>query len=219
MQRVEVLLGPQGTLYGSGTLGGAIRYLPNRPELEQTSFDFRASTFDLAESDSYRLPQRRVTANVPIGDKLALRVERRFLQRPWVHRQPVSRARGRRVRPRAESRGSGSRGREPLPEERHEHRGHGVEPRRLALAAHGLDRRESFVLLPGHGRRRPHGEPRARVRHRQVPGSQPRARAERAHEQACGARDQRRSRLRDSSRRRRATRRSTRWASATRPTC
>ena len=51
MQRVEVLLGPQGTLYGSGTLGGAIRYLPNRPQLEQTEFDFRASTFDLAESE------------------------------------------------------------------------------------------------------------------------------------------------------------------------
>ena len=92
MQRVEVLLGPQGTLYGSGTLGGAIRYLPNRPELEQTSFDFRASTFDLAESESFGY-RSGVTANVPLSDKLALRVnadyysDPGFIDSPYLVRQ------------------------------------------------------------------------------------------------------------------------------------
>src|SRR5690606_19776390 len=37
LERVEVLEGPQGTLYGAGSLGGIIRLVPRVPELGVTS--------------------------------------------------------------------------------------------------------------------------------------------------------------------------------------
>ena len=35
LARVEVLRGPQGTLYGSGSMGGTIKYVPNEPEFNR----------------------------------------------------------------------------------------------------------------------------------------------------------------------------------------
>ena len=38
LNRVEVLRGPQGTLFGSGSIGGTVRYITNQPNLEEMEF-------------------------------------------------------------------------------------------------------------------------------------------------------------------------------------
>lgn len=73
IQRVEVLLGPQGTLYGSGTLAGAIRYIPNRPNADKVegSAYVKLSTTDNSSDLGYTA---YATINTPIvPGKIALR--------------------------------------------------------------------------------------------------------------------------------------------------
>ena len=73
MERIEALLGPQGTLYGAGTLGGAIRYLPNRPDPTRTEADVGGRFYSLGHSDGLGLDAHGVL-NVPLVDnRLALR--------------------------------------------------------------------------------------------------------------------------------------------------
>jgi len=43
MERVEVLEGPQGTLFGGGAEAGAVRYITNKPKLDAVSGDAEAS--------------------------------------------------------------------------------------------------------------------------------------------------------------------------------
>ncbi|MDQ4419037.1 TonB-dependent receptor [Sphingobium sp. DEHP117] len=72
IERVEVLRGPQGTLFGSGSLAGAVRVITAKPNLSRIAA--RASV-DLGWTDGGD-PRRRFDAmlNVPlIADKLALR--------------------------------------------------------------------------------------------------------------------------------------------------
>lgn len=43
LQRVEVLAGPQGTLFGASSMGGAVRYITNKPDLNDFKAGFNAS--------------------------------------------------------------------------------------------------------------------------------------------------------------------------------
>lgn len=93
VERVEVLLGPQGTLYGAGTLGGAVRYIPRKPQFGDTSVTARGGTFSLSESDSMGF-SGGATFNVPFTDNLALRAsidrydDPGFIDAPYLVRQP-----------------------------------------------------------------------------------------------------------------------------------
>jgi outer membrane receptor protein involved in Fe transport len=82
MERVEVLMGPQGTLYGAGTMGGAVRYIPNRPEADALTVEARGDLYGLSHSDSAGY-EGGGTINIPIiPDTLAFRASADYLDDP-----------------------------------------------------------------------------------------------------------------------------------------
>lgn len=82
VERVEVLIGPQGTLYGAGTLGGAIRYLPNKPVLDETSGSIYGQVSSLAQSDDTGSEGGFVFNTPIIDDKFGVRLAFNYLNEP-----------------------------------------------------------------------------------------------------------------------------------------
>lgn len=73
LERVEVLRGPQGALYGSSSLGGAIRYLVNKPNTRQTEGSVLTSFSAMSGGSSGW--STAAMANMPLADgKAGLRV-------------------------------------------------------------------------------------------------------------------------------------------------
>ena len=71
LARLETLRGPQGTLFGSGSIGGTLRYITNQAE---------TGVFEgLVEADLNQIEEGGLgghlkgVVNVPVGDKLAIR--------------------------------------------------------------------------------------------------------------------------------------------------
>ena len=82
IERVEVLIGPQGTLYGAGTLGGAIRYIPKAVELDLTSGEVYGDVFSLSESNSNGGEFGFVFNTPLINDELAIRASLNYYNDP-----------------------------------------------------------------------------------------------------------------------------------------
>ena len=71
LNRVETLRGPQGTLFGSGSVGGTIRYITNQPKIGVTEGVVEANINDVADGDVGG--HLKGAVNVPLGDTAALR--------------------------------------------------------------------------------------------------------------------------------------------------
>ena len=68
MERIEVLPGPQGTLYGRNTFAGALNLYTNKPELDEASAGLELSyqSYDRIRGEGF--------VNIPVSDTMALRV-------------------------------------------------------------------------------------------------------------------------------------------------
>src|SRR6202007_253448 len=51
LERIEVLEGPQGTLFGAGAQAGVVRYITNKPKLDMTEASVSADYSSTAHGD------------------------------------------------------------------------------------------------------------------------------------------------------------------------
>jgi iron complex outermembrane receptor protein len=72
LSRVEVLRGPQGTLFGSGSEGGTVRYITNQPELGLSKYFGEVSLNTLTNGNQGGYA--KVGFNAPLSSTAALRV-------------------------------------------------------------------------------------------------------------------------------------------------
>lgn len=68
IERIEVLRGPQGTLYGRNSTGGAVNFITKAPSLE--AFAFRQSL----SVGSRDLIESKTSINLPVTDSLAMKI-------------------------------------------------------------------------------------------------------------------------------------------------
>lgn len=72
LNRVETLRGPQGTLFGSGSVGGTIRYITNKPDIDGFDANVELNLSGMTDGDVGGHVKGMV--NVPLSDTAALRL-------------------------------------------------------------------------------------------------------------------------------------------------
>lgn len=73
IERVEVLRGPQGTLYGDGSMGGAVRVIPKKPDLVDVGGELSTTYSETSGQGGENYSVRGVLSVPVVEDVLALR--------------------------------------------------------------------------------------------------------------------------------------------------
>ena len=72
LERIEVLKGPQSTLYGEGSVGGTIRYITKDPQLEEFAGNISIDGSTTESGDTSQ--EVKGILNIPLADTLGLRL-------------------------------------------------------------------------------------------------------------------------------------------------
>jgi iron complex outermembrane recepter protein len=89
VERVEILRGPQGTLYGSGSMGGTVKVLTNQPKLGTFEGSVQGTgSYTDGGGGNYG---GNLMVNLPLGDVFAARIVLSDLHRSgWIDNRTVS---------------------------------------------------------------------------------------------------------------------------------
>jgi iron complex outermembrane receptor protein len=73
LNRVEILRGPQGTLYGASSMGGTVKLVPNAPQLGQFLASGETVVSETGSGGGTNFTQNGMV-NLPLGENVALRI-------------------------------------------------------------------------------------------------------------------------------------------------
>jgi iron complex outermembrane recepter protein len=95
LDRIEVLRGPQGALYGASSMGGLIKFVTKTPSTDAFSGRLEAGTSTIKNGAEAGY-QVRASLNIPVSDKFAVRVsgfrrqEPGYIDDPSLHQKGVN---------------------------------------------------------------------------------------------------------------------------------
>jgi iron complex outermembrane recepter protein len=89
LARIEVLRGPQGTLYGSSSLGGLIKYVTTDPSTQAVNGSIQVGTSSVYNGDALGYSVRG-SVNIPLSNTLAIRASAFSREDPGYIDNPVS---------------------------------------------------------------------------------------------------------------------------------
>ena len=88
LARIEVLRGPQGTLYGASSLGGLLKYVTVDPSTEEFTGNMQVGSTSVKNGDGVG-HSLRASVNVPLSDTLAIRASGSTRRDPGYIDDPV----------------------------------------------------------------------------------------------------------------------------------